>query len=356
MKFLVKADSLKKVLSSVPALVTENQILLTADATKGCLTIEAGHNGVYLKQVILCDVETGGFTVLNSNYLSSLKLGDHVELQKNGNALSFKSGKLSGRIETHQSHQKISDQRPQNGVETSVHIAKDILVRGVQKTNFSAIIASSQEGLRVKFDDHMTLSNTDSYRLSLYKMPLPFTVPLLDFLVQPDVFASAIAKVEDQEVGLGVERGVLKVSSPSFEFYHPVLQTEPTDVEGWIRDLDPNDKICEAYTNTQDLLNTILSVGSITKGGAGEEVNLKCKIKGKVFSIEVGAVHGSAKGELTFESSTADTHELTLSYRYTIEMLSLIKDGELKLDFYEPYVILTSKDGRCLNLIPTKVI
>jgi DNA polymerase III sliding clamp (beta) subunit (PCNA family) len=356
MKFSIKTDSLKKSLSAVQSLITENQILLTANDDTGYIIIEAGNNGIYLKQRIKAEVESGGFTVLNSTYLSSLKLGERVDLQKNGNALAFKSGKLSGRIETHQSHQKIADQRPQEDIEAQTLVLREIITKGVKKSNFSAIIASAQEGLRVKLDTDLTISNTDSYRLSLFKSKLPAPSKPIDFLIKPDILASVLSKMDEPEVWLGLKKGIIRIASPSFEFYHPVLQIEPTDVEGWVNDLDPKDKICEIQTKTQDLLGLITGVGSIAKGGSGEEVDLKCSLVNNIFSVEVGAIHGSAKGDIVVEQSSADKHHFTLSYKHTTEMLSLINDGDIKIAFYDPYIILTSWDGTCLNLIPTKTI
>jgi DNA polymerase III sliding clamp (beta) subunit (PCNA family) len=355
MKLNISSDLLKKSMSAVQSLLTEHQVFLTADADNNLLIVEAGNGGLYLKQKLQAQVSEGGSTVLNSSYISSLRLTDSVELKTFGSSLAFISGKLSGKLETHQSYQKIVDQRPSEEITVQIQISKDIFSKAVAKTNFSAIMAASQEGLRVKVDEYLTLSTTDQWRLSLYKDKLPEKKNTIDFMIKPEVLSAAINKIEDQEVWLGLSNGIIKIASPSFEFYHPTIQTEPTDIEGWLGDLDPKDKICEISAQTADILGLITGVGSITHGSSNE-VKLACKLHGKTLKVEVGAAHGSAKGEMALEESDADNHQVTLSFKYTVEMLSLLKDGDVKIAFYEPYIILTSGDGRCTSVVPTTTV
>jgi len=356
MKLTLSSDLLKKSMASVQALLTEHQVLLTADPENNLLVVEAGNGGLYLKQMLNAQVEEAGFVVLNSSYISTLKLVGSVELKTAaGNTLAFTSGKLSGKLETHQSCQKIIDQRPDTNIDIQVQLSKDMLSRAIAKTNFSAIMAASQEGLRIKVDENLTLSTTDQWRLSLYKDNLPMKRNTIDFLIKPEVIAAAVSKIEEQEVWLGLHKGIIKIASPSFEFYHPTIQTEPTDIEGWLKDLDPNDKLCEVSSKTSDILELISGVSSIISG-SNQEVKITCIIQGKQLKVEVGATHGSAKGEMTLEESDADKHQVLLSCKYTLEMLSLLKDGDVKIAFYEPYIILMSGDGRCTSVVPTATV
>lgn len=353
MRIIISSESLKKAMSSVQSLLTEHQVLLTADADNNLLIVEAGNSGLYLKQMLPAQVLEAGYTVLDSSYINTLKISGSVELTATKDSkLSFKAGKLSGKLETHQSSKSIVDQRPDRLIETNIHLSKDMFSRAIAKTNFSAIMSASQEGLRVKVDENLTLSTTDQWRLSLYKDNLPHKRGSIDFQIKPEVIASVVSKIEDQEVWLGLEGGIIKIASPSLEFYHPTIQTEPTDIEGWLNELDPKDKICEIHTKTTDLIELLAGVSSVCQGITAD-LKINCTIHRKQFKVEVSAAHGSAKGDFEVDFSTAEEHKVLLSCKYTLEMLSLIKEGDIKIDFYEPYIILTSGDGRCISVVPT---
>jgi DNA polymerase III sliding clamp (beta) subunit (PCNA family) len=354
MRLVLSSESFKKSVSAAQSLISESQILLTANSKDGTLTIEAGHSGVYLKQVISAQVHENGSIVLNGSYVSSLRISGPVELSTGkDNKLYFKTNKLSGTVESHQDSGKITSQRPDDLIENQVSLSKDTISRGVSKTNFSAIMAATQEGLRVRITDKLTVSTTDQWRLSLFKSSLPpIAKKELDFLIKPEILAAVIHKIEEPEVGFGIKDGIIKIASPSFEFYHPTIQTEPTDIEGWLNELDPNDRIGHIKTNAEELYDLIAGVGSINQIKT-EDPKISCTIKNGKLQVKVETVQGSAKGEMELEGSSVDNYQLTLNCKQTLEMLALIKEGELTVHIYDAYIILFSGDEQCVSVVPT---
>jgi hypothetical protein len=353
MKLTTSTEALKKAMVSVQALISEHQVILKADKGSNILTIEAGSDGAYLRQKIPASVTEAGEVVINSTYISSLQLAEKVELSTvNDSSMSFTSGTMSGVLQTHQAVQKIADQRPLNDIPIQIELSKDIVTKSIAKSNFNSALTQTQEGLRVKIDANIAVSITDSYRCSLYKEKLPFHKTTIDFQIKPTMLSLAVSKVEEQEVWFGLGKGLIKIASPSFEFYHPTMQSEPTDVEAWLESIDHNTRLGEITTNVQDLIKTLSAVTSIT-GGPGADVKLICAIKGNVLHVEVAAAHGSAKADLQLIESSCDDYKVVLHSKYTTEMLSLIKDGVVNIGLYEDIIILSSGDGKCTNVVPT---
>jgi hypothetical protein len=353
MKLVTSTEALKRAMISVQALLTEHQVILRADTGGNVLVVEAGQNGVYLKQCIPANVTQGGEVVINSTYISALQLSDKIELESTSkNTMEFSSGSLNGTLATHQDTQRIVDQRPLEDITIQVQLSKDIVTKAIAKANFNSPLTQTLEGLRIKLDENIAVSTTDSLRASLYKDKLPFKKATLDFVIKPTVLSLAIAKIEEPEVWIGLHRGTIKIASPSFEFFHPTIQAEPTDVEGWLNDMDRDSKAGEVTTNVQDLLKTFQAVTSITGSSSGD-VKLICTFTGNQLVVTVGAAHGSAKASLQLTDSSCSNQKVTLHSKYTTEMLSMIKDGTVRMEIYNDFVILTSGDGKCTCIIPT---
>lgn len=353
MKLTTSTEALKRAMVSVQALLTEHQVILRADPDAGALIIEAGQNGIYLKQQIPASVSEAGEVVINSTYLSALQLSDKIELtMKNKTSLKFTSGSMTGNLETHQDTHQIVDQRPLEDIPIQVHISKDIITKAIAKANFNSPLQQTLEGLRIKLDDHLAVSITDSFRACLYREKLPFHKSSLDFVIKPSVISLAISKIEEPEVWIGIQKGTIKVASPSFEFYHPTIQTEPTDVEGWLKDMDRSSKVGEITSNVQDILKTFTAVTSIT-GNSASDVKLTCTFNGNQLDVETGAAHGSAKASLQLSDSTCRNHKTMLHSKYTTELLSMIKDGVVNIELYDDFIIMMSGEGKCTSIVPT---
>lgn len=355
MKISINSAEIKHATAAVNSLIEEHQILLYTDKQKDCLIMEAGQNGVFLKQKIPATIFAEGELVINSSYLSSLKLSESLDLTATTpTTLKFKSGKLSGTLETHQASQVIKDQRPLVTIDTPIHISKDILAKAIHRTNFSSGLVQTQEGLRVKIDTHIALSTTDQYRVALYKEEMPLKNEGIDFVIKPSTIALAVSKIKEPEVWIGLHKGTIKLASPTFEFYQPAIQTEPTDVEEWLKDLDPNDQLGEIVVDIKNLLNTIQEVTSICGSGSSvNDVRLKCKVTNKNMVIAVNTPHGNAETGLDLDESDISFQEFLLHNKYTLEMLSLIKEGTIKAAVYDSFIVLRALEGKCISVIPT---
>lgn len=353
MKLATSSEALKRACTAVQALLTEHQVILRADAGIGALIIEAGQSGVYLRQKIPANVVEGGEVVINSTYISATQLSDKVELEttKKGDSISFTSGSMTGNWVTHQATQKIADQRPLEDIEIQVQLSKDIVTKAINRTHFNTPLVQTQEGLRVKLDDHITVSITDSFRASLFKEKLPFCKATMDFQIKPNVLSAAVSKIDDQEVWFGLHKGIIKVASPSFEFYHSTLQSDPTDVEGWLSQIDRSEFVGEITTNVQDLIKTMNAVTSIA--GNSNDVKLTCTVNGSMMFVETGAAHGSAKASITLAESSCNSYKTVLHSKYTTDMLALMKEGVVRIGLHNDYIILMSGDGKCTSVVPT---
>lgn len=356
MKVTVNSSDMKQATGAVSALIPEPQVYLYTDTSTNTLVMEAGQSGIFLKQRLPAQIEEEGELVINSTYLGNLKLGDTLHLStESASTLNFKSGNLKGKLETHQASQSIKDQRPLEDISTPLHITKDLLVKAISKTNFSTGLVQTQEGLRVKIDSHMSLSTTDQYRIALYREEMPpVNNPSIDFVIKPATMSLAVSKIKESEVWLGLKKGTIKIASPTFEFYQPAIQTEPTDVEGWLTDLDEDELKGVFKTTVTAMLNAVQEVTSIAgSGSVNNEIKLKCRIGGNKLVINVDTVHGDAENTLELQECDIENCEVTLHNKYTTEMLSLIKDGEVEVSLYDSFLVVRALEGRCTNVIPT---
>ncbi len=344
MRVSLKSKPLKNAMAAVQEMFPEQQqALLTA--VDGKFTAEAGGGGSYLKLTLAAEIMDDGEVLVDSNHLRSLDLNEFVELELEDTSLKFKSEKLKGKIATLTKVDAIYDARPLQTIETPVRINKDIVKRAVDGTNFPVALAQTQEGLRVKIDTHLTVTTTDQFKASLHKEALPFEMTSFDVVMKPTLLLSALNKIPEQEIWLGERRGTLHLESPTFSMYHPTIQAEPSDVEGWLDSLKESDPICTVEVPLKELLGTIKSVSSILSG-SGFDTKFQCQVTDKEIRLLLADQHGSASSTVALTSSNAsDTHDVSLVCKYTIDMLSLLKAADIKLHFWPDHVVAESPTG-----------
>lgn len=352
MKLTISSEALKKALSIVQALLPESDVLVSANKDAQLFSIEAGHGGIYMYQSLPATVIEDGTSAFNSSYVTSLYISGDITLDKiSDSRIKFTSDKLHGSIEVNQDASRIVALRPEEDFEASTIIPRKMLVQALAKTNFTSTM---YDGVRIKLDSHVKVEATDQYRLALCKDELPKKVQDFDALVNPTFIHKVFAKLTDQEVWFGLKDGCVKIATPTFVCFFPMIQTEPQDIETWISELPIETCKGTIETTAEQLLSAVLGASSISaaSGNAGYETRVRIRIEGNVLDSVVDSAHGSAESTIKLESSSVSKLAIGLSSKYTVEMLGLIKTGPLKIQFWDDYIVMHSNNGNCVHVIP----
>lgn len=351
MKVLVEAKPLKLAFRAISDLLPEHQVILRAEDSS--LVMEAGVGGVYLRQVLPATVDAEGEIVVNIDFLPNLGTDHDVALfLTEEGKLGFRAGKLRGAVEVHHSSEKIADQRPQDDIDISVQISKDIFGKAIRKVNFAVVNNNSQEGLFVQIDDFITISTTDLLRAALYKAKLPYKMGPLSLMAKASLIAKAMDCIQEPEIWLGANSGTLHIGSPSFSLYHPLIQQKPSPIEQLVESFDADERICELTTAGTEILETFLSTFSIVRN-KDYESSFLCHVKDDELWVRISEAHGSAENVLKLQANTAVDHKVNLPCRYTNEMLGLLKDGDIRIGIWESNLVLRSDDNTTTLVLPT---
>jgi len=353
MKIELNSTKLKKSFQTIQTILGEQNVFISAGSDK--FYAEASNGAIYLKLIISdVTVKEAGFAAITSKYVTNLKLNESVKLEAQNNKLKFFSGNIKGSIDLNQDTSSINTFRPSKEIPVAVRLPKVVLDRAIQKTGLSNALVASNDGLRLHFDEYITATATDEFRATLYKDQLPFAVKNLSVIVNPSLIGQIVSKIDDPEIGVGVENDIVHIKSLSMDCYIPSIQIEIQDVEEWVSSIDQDTKICSVSTEVEKLHKLVVATSSIvTEKVTDSSVSLSLSIKGKELDMKVVSSHGEADATMTLDDVTGmEEHNVCLSNKYTTEMLHLLKSGKITIDFFENYVIVITEDGKSIYVMP----
>jgi DNA polymerase III sliding clamp (beta) subunit (PCNA family) len=331
-------------------------VLATADDDEGTLVVEAGRGGVYLKQTLEANIQVEGEVVLSCAHFTQLRFGKEatLEMKLDNNRLSFKAGRLKGKVVCSPGIDDIESQRPLKEFDAEIALPAEVFKNSVSRATFTSAIPNATHGVRIQAGEELKISTTDHYRATLYREELAVGQDDIDVILKPSFVQTLLSRVEDIEVAIGADRGMFKLTTDSLEIYHPVIQLEPEDIEEWIKEgIDYSARKCLVTTTVEDLTRVIDEASSIA-GSLGFDVRIECLVKGKKLLVRVNADHGTAQSHMKLQGSDAKEKHLTkLSSRYLLEMLRLVKAGDLNVGFWDDFVMLQANADKFTALIPT---
>lgn len=332
-------------------------VLAVADEDEGALILEAGRNGVYIKYRLEANIIEEGESALSCIHFTQLRFsrGASVELQSDGKRMSFKSGKLKGKIACKASVDDIESQRPLTEFEAEIALPAEVFRTSVDRAAFTSALPNTTHGVRIQSGEDICISTTDHYRASLYKETLAVPQDEIDIILKPSFIQTVLSRAKDDlEIRIGAHKGIFKFETDTLELYHPTIQSEPEDIEAWIKEgIDYSARKCVVGTTVEDVTQVIDSASSIAVGSLGFDTHIDVLIKGQKLLVRVQADHGDAQSSMKLSSSDAKKHVTKLSSRYVLEMLRLVKAGDMEIGFWDDFIMLQANSGKFTALIPT---
>lgn len=332
-------------------------VLVAADDDVGALVMEAGRGGVYVKQTLEANIQVEGEVVLNCTHFTQLRLSKDstLELKLEGNRMSFKAGRLKGKIACSPEMEDIESQRPIEEFDANISLPAGAFKNSVSRAAFTSALPNVTHGVRIQAGDELKVSSTDHFRATFYREMLAIAQDEIDVLLKPSFIQTLLSRIDDLEVSIGAQRGIFKLTTETLEIYHPAIQLEPEDIEEWIKNgIDYSARKCLITTTVEGMTQVIDEASSIAVGSLGFDVHIDCLVKGKKLLVRVTADHGAAQSFMKLEDSDAtEKHLVKLSSRYLLEMLRLIKAGDLKVGLWKDFVMLQSNADKFTALIPT---
>lgn len=327
---------------------------MTADEEEGELILEAGRGGVYIRSKLEANVQQPGTAVVDCAHLSQIKLGDKLSLESDSKKMKFKSGRIKGEISCRANMEDIESQRPLEEFEADIALPAEVFKNAVSRATFTSALPNTTHGVRLQAGEDLKVSATDQYRATLYHEQLAVGQDRIDILLKPSFIQTALSRMDDIQISIGAHKGIFKISTDAMEIYHPSIQLEPEDIEEWIKTgIDYESRQCLFATTAEQLTDVINEASSIVTGSLGFDTRIDCLIKGQKLMVRVNADHGQAQSSLKLESSDAEKVLIKLSSRYFLEMLRLVKAGDMEVGVWNDFVMLQSNSGKFTALIPT---
>lgn len=335
----------------------EIDVLVKADEDEGKLVLEAGRNGIYLKYRLDASIEAEGEVALSSTHFMQLRFAKDatVELTSDGKRMDFKSGKLKGKIACRPAIDDIESQRPLFDIEAEIALPLEVFKNSVDRATFTSALPNTMFGVRIQAGEQLKVSTTDHFRASLFKEKLAVPQDEIDVILKPSFIQTVLNRTRDDiEASIGAKKGIFKFETDTLELYHPTIQQDPEDIEDWIdNQIDYSARKALVETTVEDLVQVIDEASSISVGSLGFDVHIDMLVKGRKLMVRVAAEHGEAQSSLALGASDATKHVTKLSSRYLLEMLRLVKAGELELGFWNDFIMLRSDAGKFTALVPT---
>jgi len=355
MKITLEGTHFRDAIRTVAALFdAEAYALLTASEEAGSLIIEAGKNGVYCRQNVEANIEEEGQIVISVAHFLRMDFSDVLTLSVSGSSVSFKSGRTKGTIVASGDADGIEAQRPNKSFKASVALPTDILRGALSRIQLGSTLPGTQMAVRIQAGENLTLSTTDQYRAAIFKEKLALAQSEFDVLMQPAFLSSVLSRVQDGETCIGAHKGTFRLKTESMDVFHPAIQSSPEDIEDWIANgIDYDSLGCTVTTTVEELVQTLREVSAIHMGAIAYDTHIDCLIKGTKAHFRCVADHGSTQTSLGLESSTAEKFATKLSSKYMLELLNLVKAGEIEIKFWDTFLLVTGMSGKFRGLIPT---
>lgn len=332
----------------------EAEVLATSDPETGRLILETGRNGVYCKQALEANVEEAGQIVMSCAHFAQLSFSDQVYLESDGKHVAFKSGRFKGSVAGSADSEVIEASRPEKPFKAKVKVPTDVFKGAVSRVSFGSALPGAQAGIRIQAGEQLVLSTTDGYRATIFKENLAVAQTEFDVLLQPSFLQTVLSRVQEMEVSLGVFKGTFRLKTDVLDVYHPAIQTAPDDIDEWITNgIDYDKRACLLQTTVEDFSKAIREVSSIHMGAVAYDTYVDLLIKGNKAHFRCAADHGSAQTSLELVSVDVDKFVTKISSRYALEMLNLVKAGDVEIGFWDSFLLVAGASGKFKALIPT---
>lgn len=312
-----------------------NDILITSENSS--VIIESANQGMYIKATIDSDISEHGSFCVNSNMLTSLKLfGKDItfESAKSGNRINFVCGKFKGQFNTAQSNKTIS-QRPDN-IETDVTIPFEPLKKGMGLVTFSPNAATPILPLSIVSNSSgITLFTFDTTCAAYYNAAYE-GLKDINIMIPAQFMSSAFNKFGNT-LNIGFSKKIIKLSSSTFEIYHPTKQNFQTfNVVEYYNKLQKQQPALSFKCKASNWIESIEMASSLTAGIGVNDNNLTVKIdQSSIAIVDIASNVGDATSE--FELISVDKCEkntFIISSSTFLDFLNHVKKDEISVSIY----------------------
>tara|TARA_R100001079_G_C4451472_1_gene153993 strand:+ start:5225 stop:6292 length:1068 start_codon:yes stop_codon:yes gene_type:complete len=353
MEVLIDAGDFKDAMKTF-SVIFEGQIDVLMTTSEGCVVLEAGRDGSYVKHLLEASVKTEGSVVVECARFTQIRMkkDSSLHLKTKGKELAFKAGPLQGKMGCKPKMDDIEHQRPLKEFTPKTRIPTQILTEAVKKTAFVSSLPGAMNGVRIQAKDRLVISTTDHYRATLYVDDLVAPQEEIDVLLRSSFIQTLLSRIKEPEVSIGVQKGMFQLATELVTVYHPSIQSEPQDIQNWVEnEIDHDAKKCQVQTTIESLVEVIDEASSITD--MSFDTHIEVLIKENKMITRVTANHGSAHSSIDLDFSNAEKHLTRLSSKYILEMLKLAKSGGVTVSFWKNFVMLNANSSKFTALLPT---
>lgn len=226
------------------------------------------------------------------------------------------------------------------------------LKQALSQVAFAASLSNTRPEISGVFfgvnDNELTLAATDSYRLAEKKIKLKQGVNTENSIIVPARTIQELLRVlggvkRGEEGEGGGEEIEIYLADNQILFIYNNIELISRLIEGQYPDYNqiiPKEFKTDAFIGAADLINAVKSASLFARSGI-YDVTLKFNPADK--EVEVGSVNsqlGENKTDIV-ANITGEANNIILNYRYLLDGLSNIKDGEVKIS-------LIGSDSPCL--------
>jgi len=374
MKFKIVSKTLKDsmrmiedVIKRSPAAQSTVEILITADADKEALSLEAICRDVYVRHWIDAEIVEQGVVVVDSQHIRNLKFGNaNAAFELKRNALLVRSGRFQASLETLPSGDDITDSRPgkPEDINGDVVVRSDALIQAIHRIALAPhyggwlpmkiTIQEDEEG-------HQISSITaDELRAACYDGSIEVTKGSeIEILASSAYLLNMITKFEGS-VRIVTTPRTLVLKSKTLEIRLPMLTEEeayfPEPYE-LLEELKGQPKLMMVAIAADDMLQGIQQLKSLVTS-AKTSPNLVLSQKKKELMIGIDTAIG--KGRVAIENvrfKEESGGDAKIPMVFLREVFSLFSADALpRMMIWDGVVVVQYKDQddqRFLYVVPT---
>ncbi len=317
-----------------------NELLITAG--KDVVDVESANMGMYIKATVTAKVKEEGKFLINSNYLSKLKLyGKSLTFtHKEDSRIIFKCGRFNGQLDPAQNLARIEEKRPlESNIKSNITLPPEPLKKGLKLVDFTQNkdVTSVLPLKIICKGKNLILSTYDSTSATYYHTKVE-NLTNVDAILPALFIQSAIEKLGDISE-IGISKKLIKIKSQNFIMYHPPRQDfQIFDVVTYYNNLVKCNPALSFTCKASLWLEALQTTASLTLGLGITDNNLLVSVdpEKKVALINLSSNIGTAQSEFELdEISNATIKEFRISSFIYTDFLENIQEEKILVRLYQ---------------------
>lgn len=343
------------------------QDCLVASKDDGTVTLEAANMGLHVKLSVPADVEEAGRVMVPRDRFSDLKLrgkATRIKYTSGENALAFKSGSFSGKLNVNQDFEAVEGQRSKMQPKTTFSVPAEALKQGIKYVMFSTDVNDEDYPtlplqLSVK-DRKLVLATNDGYRAAMFRANVVTDAKVEESILLPGPFFAEIVSFldSDETVKFGLNEKMFRIVSEGVDVTHPLMQVDEAkliDVEKYIEKMEKEQAAIEFMLDPKEARESVQEVVSVVPKDMNGKARLDLTVSDKSNKAALKVMSVVGAGDSKFAVSNVVINEtigVAVDSRFVGEFLTMLGSGETVVKVWDGQILMKSEICGAMMIMP----